>query len=105
MTEPADRQPATLTEALDQLRAQGYTVDFYATEAGQLECLRCGTTMDPADVQVDVTIRFEGDTNPDDEDIVFGLVCDAGCKGTYSAAYGPSAPPADAAVVRHLARH
>jgi hypothetical protein len=60
--------------------------------------------MNPAEVQVDHTIRFEGDTNPDYQDIVFAIECACGCKGTYSAAYGPSAPPDDAAVLRQLAR-
>ncbi len=60
--------------------------------------------MDPADVRVDHTIRFEGDTNPDDQDIVVALECSCGCRGVYSAPYGPSTPPEDVAVLRRLAR-
>jgi hypothetical protein len=60
--------------------------------------------MRPADVQVDHTIRFEGDTNPDDQDIICAIRFACGCTGTYSAAYGPTTPPDDTAVLRRLAR-
>lgn len=98
------QQPETVTDTLDRLRSAGYTTDFYATEDGDLACSRCERTMSPAEAHVDDTIRFEGDSNPDDEDIVFALHCDNGCQGIYTAAYGPSAPPSDAAVLRQLAR-
>ena len=49
--------------------------------------------MHPTDVHVDDTMRFEGETNPADQDIVFAIQCICGCKGTYSAAYGPATPP------------
>lgn len=40
--------------------------------------------MDPGDVQVHETVRFEGDTNPADQDIVLAIGCSSGCKGVYS---------------------
>lgn len=98
-----DAQLETVTDALTRLRADGYTADFSATAEGDLACEGCNMTMHPADVQVDHTIRFEGDSNPDDQDILFAIQCACGCKGTYSAAYGPAAPPDDAAVLRQLA--
>ncbi len=93
----------TVTDALTRLRADGYTADFSATAHGHLACQGCSQTMHPTDVQVDHTLRFEGDTNPDDQDIVFAIQCACGCKGTYSAAYGPATPPDDAAVLQQLA--
>jgi copper chaperone CopZ len=94
----------TLTDALSRLRADGYRSDFFATDHGELACRGCDRSTDPAYVQVDHTVRFEGDTNPDDQDIVLAIECGCGCKGVYSAAYGPSTPPEDAAVLRRLAR-
>ena len=94
----------TVTDALTRLRAGGYTSDFFATDQGELACRGCDRTMNPADVHVDQTIRFEGDSNPDDQDIVFAIECSCGCKGVYSAAYGATTPPEDAAVIRQLAR-
>ena len=98
-----DAQLETVTDALTRLRANGYTADFFATDQGDLACQGCSKTMHPTDVQVDHTIRFEGDTNPDDQDIVFAIQCACGCKGTYSAAYGAATPPEDAAVLQQLA--
>jgi len=94
----------TVTDAIARLRADGYTSDCFATDQGELACRGCDRTMNPADVRVDQTVRFEGDTNPDDQDIVFAIECGCGCKGVYSAAYGPTTPPEDAAVLRQLAR-
>ena len=94
----------TVTDALTRLRADGYMSDFFATDQGELACRGCDRTMNPADVRVDQTLRFEGDSNPDDQDIVFAIECGCGCKGVYSAAYGPTTPPEDAAVIRRLGR-
>lgn len=102
-TVSAGHRLETVTDALTRLRADGYTADFYATDQGQLACRGCDRTMNPTDVQVDHTVRFEGDTNPDDQDILFAIQCACGCKGTYSSAYGPATPPADSAVLRQLA--
>ena len=98
-----DAQLETVTDALTRLRADGYTADFSATAEGDLACEGCNMTMHPTDIRVDDAIRFEGDSNPDDQDILFAIQCACGCKGTYSAAYGPAAPPDDAAVLRQLA--
>jgi copper chaperone CopZ len=102
-TVSADHRLETVTDALTRLRSDGYTAEFYATDKGELACRGCDGTMDPTEVQVDHTVRFEGDTNPDDQDIVFAITCACGCKGTYSAAYGPATPPADSDVLRQLA--
>jgi copper chaperone CopZ len=105
--EPAIALPhrlETVTDAFTRLRADGYTSDFFATVESTLACRGCDRAVDPADVHVDQTIRFEGDTNPDDQDIVFAIECRCGCKGVYSAAYGPATPPEDVAVIRQLVR-
>lgn len=95
----------TVTDALRRLRSAGYTADFSATDDGELACSSCDRTMKPAEAHVDETIRFEGDSNPDDEDIVFALRCLGACRGTYTAAYGSTAPPNDTNVLRQLARN
>ena len=102
--EVAEHRLETVTDALTRLRAEGFRNDFYATEQGELACSGCLQTMDPGGMQVHETVRFEGDSNPDDQDIVFALSCSSGCKGVYSAAYGPSTPPNDTAVLHKLAR-
>ena len=107
MTE-APRSPSvheeTLTDAINRLRAAGYEAEFSATVDGHLTCGSCGQTYDPLSMEIDHTVRFEGDSNPDDEAILLAIRCPTGCMGLYSAAFGPSAPPEDVAVLRRLAR-
>ena len=100
---PDNHRLETVTDALARLRNDGYTADFTGTSQGRLACQHCNRTMGSSDVQVDHTVRFEGDTNPDDQDIMFAIQCVCGCKGVYSAAYGPATPPEDAAVLQSLA--
>ena len=104
MTDLPDPSAAdTLVGAMTSLRALGYTSDFAADDDGMILCTDCGTSMDPASMAIDYTIRFEGDSNPDDEAIVLGITCPCSCKGIYTAGYGPSAPRSDARVLRALA--
>ena len=107
MTEPPPSPSAheeTLTDAIERLRADGYTAELSATEEGNLLCRSCGKTYDPLSLQIDHRVRFEGDSNPDDEAILLAVRDLDGCMGLFSAAFGPSAPPEDAAVLRRLAR-
>jgi hypothetical protein len=107
MTEPP-RSPSvheeTLTDAINRLRADGYVAELSATEDGHLLCRSCGKTYDPLSLQIDHRVRFEGDSNPDDEAILLAVRDLEGCMGLFSAAFGPSASPEDAAVLRRLAR-
>jgi hypothetical protein len=95
---------APLTTAMERLRSHGYTVEFHATDDGRLACPECGTSGDPATMQVDHTGRFEGPSDPGDEAILMALTCQCGARGLYSAAYGPAAPAADAAVLASFAQ-
>src|SRR3954468_14589090 len=94
----------TLTDAIERLRARGYKADFAATSDGRLICLACQAVYDPSAIDIDHTVRFEADSNPDDEAILLALRGADGCMGLYSAAFGPSAPANDAKVLRQLAR-
>jgi hypothetical protein len=107
MTEPP-RSPSvheeTLTDAIQRLRGEGYLADLSATEDGNLICHSCGQTFDALALTIDHTVRFEGDSNPDDEAILLAVRCPDGCMGLFSAGFGPSAAPEEAAVLRRLAR-
>lgn len=101
-----DWAPATVTDAVAALQDDGYTTDFSVAPDGMLRCGQCGTLHDPAEAQVDRIVRFEGDTDPGDEAIVFALTCtDCGLKGTLVSAYGASVSPDEATVITALATH
>lgn len=99
----ADWSPATVTDAVADLEAEGYTIDVSVAPGGMLRCGRCGTLHDPAATNVDRTARFEGDSDPGDEAIVFGITCtDCGARGTLVSAYGASVDTDEAAVLTAL---
>ena len=95
---------ATVSEATRELQAEGYTGNWFAAEGGRLVCGECGGEFDPADVTVDRVLRFEGQSDPDDEMIVYAVQGPCGDRGIYSAAYGPYQSPEDAAVISKLPR-
>jgi hypothetical protein len=95
---------ATVSEATRELQAQGYTGNWFAVEGGRLVCGECGAEFDPEDVTVDHILRFEGQSDPDDEMIVFAVQGPCGDRGIYSAAYGPYQSPEDTAVIARLPR-
>ena len=84
--------PDTVTEALVYLRGEGYTVEFSLAD-GHLTCggaVQCSV----AEANVDRLFRFEGDSDPGDEMVVFALVDPAtGTKGTLASGFGPAADP------------
>jgi hypothetical protein len=85
--------PDTVTEALAQLRREGYDADYELAD-GHLRAEGCAVcTVD--DVVVERRYRFEGDSDPGDEMVVFGLLDPAtGRRGTLASAFGINADPA-----------
>ncbi|MDI1322588.1 MAG: phosphoribosylpyrophosphate synthetase [Algoriphagus sp.] len=76
----------TLVETLEKLRKEGYTMDFNI----KFDSLICGNTcLLPQDFEVDQTFRFEGNTNPSDEAILFAISSTSGdLKGVLVNSYG-----------------
>lgn len=95
---------ATLSEMIAQLQADGYTGNWFATEDELLRCSECDADHDPAMVVIDHILRFEGQSDPDDEVILFALSDAGGRRGLYSAQFGASMPPEDVAVIGRLRR-
>jgi hypothetical protein len=93
---------ATLSEVIAALQADGYTGNWFATRGGTLRCGETGLDADPATVTIDRTMRFEGQSDPDDSVILFALSEPGGRKGLYSAPYGALMPPEDEALIAQL---
>jgi hypothetical protein len=85
--------PETVTEAIRQLEAQGYDANFRIDAAG-VHCGACGTGHMPERLVVTEMARFEGNSDPGDEEVVFAVECpDCGAKGIVVSAYGSAADP------------
>lgn len=85
--------PDTVVAALQQLRAEGYDVEFQLHD-GHLSCNMDDHACPAEDVVVERLYRFEGPSDPGDEMIVFALhdpISDR--RGVLASAFGPSADP------------
>lgn len=94
----------TLSEAMTRLVKDGYTEDVSADDDGTLLCSGCRSVCDPADINIDEVVRFEGASDPDDQAMLFALDCGAH-KGLYAVAFGPETPANDVIAVRALEQH
>lgn len=78
----------TVVEAINGLKSRGYTIDFNVDNdkiicTDKVHCLRA------QDFEIVETHRFEGDTNPSDEDVVYAIESkDKKVKGVLSSAFG-----------------
>ncbi len=95
----------TLSEAVNDMQARGYADDL---QLGG-HCLVCGTknvTLLPSDLHIDEFHRFEGETNPSDQSIVYAISSEKhGIKGVLVNAYGPDASAMTQEMVAKLATH
>jgi len=95
----------TLSEAVNDLQKSGYTDEL---EFGD-ECIVCtqkGASMDPEQFQIDEFHRFEGNSDPEDQSIVYAISAkDHPIKGILVSAYGMDASSLTQEMVRKLATH
>ena len=78
----------TLSEVLNKLKKEGYTVDFNLGD-NCLECHGNALKINPEDFVVDRHYRFEGYTDPGDQAVVYAISSDKfGVKGVLVDGYG-----------------
>jgi hypothetical protein len=78
----------TVTEALQDLKSKGYTIDFNIA-FDKIICSDNKICLNPNEFEITAVHRFEGDTNPSDEDVVYAIESkDSKIKGTMTSAYG-----------------
>lgn len=66
---------ATVSKALDELNEKGFTHDFNLDDED--------ISKNPDKYEIVYVYRYEGDSNPDDEAIVFGIKSKSGKKGVF----------------------
>lgn len=86
----------TVTEAVQDLQSQGYTIDFDLIEDG-VHSKGLKKEWKAGEIEVVQFYRFEGMTNPGDNMILYALECKDGEKGILLDAYG-----ADVAISREM---
>jgi hypothetical protein len=77
----------SLATCLNRMVSEGYTEDFKITEQG-LESIQKHFNYKPDEIQVVNFFRFEGESDPDDNAILYVIETNDGTKGTLIDAYG-----------------
>jgi hypothetical protein len=95
----------TVSQTIEALKEQGYSLDFNIRQ----ECLAChktNTVLSPDDFEIDAVYRFEGESNPDDEAVVYAISSSRfGVKGVLVNAYGMYADEGSDELVKKLQKH
>lgn len=95
----------TVTDALKDLKSRGYTIDFNIA-FDKIVCSKNETVLNPHEFEIVEVYRFEGDTNPDDEDVVYAVASkDGTIKGTLTSAFGTYAESISSAMIEKLSMH
>ena len=93
----------TVTEAVKGLKERGYTIDFNIA-FDKLICSDNNICLQPDEFEIVEAHRFEGDSNPDDEDVVYAVESkDGKIKGVITSAFGVYADPVSDKIIKKLA--
>ena len=80
----------SLAQCVNKMVLDGYTEDFKVVNMG-LKSLKTEKTYNPEEVHVRNFFRFEGQSDPNDNTIMYVIETNDGLKGTLVDAYGPYA--------------
>lgn len=76
-----------LSLIIPQLREKGYVNDFELTNDGMFS-KQTNEVFQPDELTIERVYRFEGDSNPDDMAVLYGIRTHSGTKGIVIDAYG-----------------
>ena len=91
----------TVTEAVSGLKKRGYTIDFNL----EYDCITCHTTplsLKPNEFEITEVYRFEGNSDPADEAVVYAIESKHGEKGILVDGFGPSSDAASETLIEKL---
>jgi hypothetical protein len=92
----------TVTGAISGLKQRGYVLDFNLQE----NCLVCHEDkFDVDDFEIVEVYRFEGNSDPADEAVVYAIESKTGLKGVLVNGYGPSGDSLSNEMARKLSMH
>jgi hypothetical protein len=95
----------TVVEALNGLKEKGYTINFNLA-FDRIICSGNKNILNPDEFEITEVYRFEGDSNPDDEDVVYAIESKKGnIKGVLTGAFGMYADAASTEMLRKLIIH
>lgn len=90
---------STVSEAINKLREEGFVTDFNI-EDNSIVCSTERFKVEELEI-VDV-YRYEGDTDPSDEAIVYAIESKSGVKGILVNGYGASSDSSTSAIIDQM---
>ncbi len=95
----------TVVAAINGLKQRGYIIDFNVA-FDKLICSQNNICLNPSEFEITEVYRFEGDTNPSDEDVVYAVESkDGKVKGVITGAFGTYADSISNEMIRKLSMH
>jgi hypothetical protein len=95
----------SVSVAIDSLKKRGYKTDFNIA-FDKLICNETKTCLSPDEFEITEVYRFEGESNPSDEAVVYAVESkDGSMKGVFVNAFGPYADPISDAMIKKLSLH
>ncbi|WP_291101096.1 MULTISPECIES: hypothetical protein [unclassified Flavobacterium] len=85
---------STVAEALDDLNKNGYTLDFNLQDEN--------IKKNPHNYEIKHVYRYEGDTDPGEEAVVYGIISNSGERGVYVAGFSANSESEAATVLAKL---
>jgi hypothetical protein len=95
----------TVVDAVNGLKQRGFTIDFNLA-FDQIICTENKYCLNPDQFEITEVYRFEGDSNPADEDVVYAVTSkDGKLKGAITSAYGMYSDNVSTDMLRKLTIH
>lgn len=95
----------TTTEALNDLKKRGYTIDFNIA-FNKLICRDEIHMLEPGEFEITEFYRFEGDSNPADEEALYAIESkDGRIKGVLTTTFGTYADAISEDLLKQLTMH
>ncbi len=91
----------TVSQAVQGLKERGYSIDFNIEQ----DCIVCHQTplkLKPEEFEIAEVHRYEGNSDPGDEAVVYAIESRHGQKGVLVNGFGVSADPVSDAMISKL---
>ncbi len=90
---------STVSEAINKLRSEGFVTDFNLNESAII----CGDEkFNVEDLEIVDVYRYEGDSDPSDEAVVYAIESKSGVKGILVNGYGVSSDSITASLIEKI---
>lgn len=91
----------TVSELIELLRKNNYSSDF-VIKNNKISSKSTGEMFEPEDVIIEVTYRYEGESDPSESAVVFAIRAKSGTKGILIDSYGAYSDPELANIIADI---